>query len=216
MGCDIHLYVEVNKNGFWLSADSDDYFYHDRNYTLFSILADVRNSRNPELKSISEPRGIPSDCSPEVKSIIKRWDCDGHSHSHFTAAELMAFDWTQKHPFKGFVNGPEFLDWQRTKRWQYPESWLGICPPGRQELTSEEMDKRCEEISKECSEPGVSYPDRNKFDAAVKAQLGDTYCVIKWEMPYFDMAKDFLGKTLPKLWRLGKPEDVRIVFFFDN
>lgn len=37
-----------------------------------------------------------------------------------------------------------------------------------------------------------------------------------WSVHYYEVASDFLSETLPRLWRLGQPEDVRIVFWFDN
>jgi hypothetical protein len=63
--------------------------YGDRDYTLFSILADVRNYSNN--KSISSPKGIPNDVTKEVKEEYERWDGDGHSHSWFTLKELMKY-----------------------------------------------------------------------------------------------------------------------------
>ena len=44
----------------------------------------------------------------------------------------------------------------------------------------------------------------------------DAYCQIEWEEPYHKSAGQFYNKTMPALRALGKPEDVRIVFFFDN
>jgi hypothetical protein len=47
-------------------------------------------------------------------------------------------------------------------------------------------------------------------------ELQNTYCQVEWETPYYKAASDFWSSTIPKLLRLGKPEDVRIVFWFDN
>lgn len=163
MGCDVHFYVEVKKDGAWQSADRwknqadagenayydvdyDERFYTSRNYNLFAILADVRNgygfagiTTGEGFKPIDEPRGVPNDASNEYKAIVKQWDGDGHSHSYFTVAELLAYDWTQKTKFQD----------------------------------------------------GTSYE-------------------------YKDCVGGFLTETLPQLEKLGRPEDVRIVFFFDN
>jgi hypothetical protein len=74
MGCDIHLYVEVRgADGTWQSADEwerdtdDGYtwvdvpyekeYYNGRNYSLFAMLADVRNRDG--LIPFSQPRGLP-------------------------------------------------------------------------------------------------------------------------------------------------------------
>ena len=132
MGCDIHLYVENRVNGAWRAAecfvqDKDDpkscadvpyekRLYSGRNYNLFSILADVRNGygfagvpTGAGYKPMSKPKGLPADVSPEVKAVSDQWDGDGHSHSWFTVAEIMAYDWT-----------PSIRFWQRsvTSRWE--------------------------------------------------------------------------------------------------
>lgn len=109
MGCDIHLYTEVLKTVYdkktWVNCDrwklnpyygledeenqyEIDYLYHDRNYALFAVLADVRNYGGTP--HICEPKGLPEDVSTVVKAESDRWDCDGHSHSWFTLAELIA------------------------------------------------------------------------------------------------------------------------------
>lgn len=102
MGCDIHFFVEVRKDGIWTTADTwtieegdrnnyDHAFFSGRNYNLFSLLADVRSEDGAA--PLSAPRGTPEDSCQEIKEVVAQWDGDGHSHSHFTVAELMAQDW---------------------------------------------------------------------------------------------------------------------------
>jgi hypothetical protein len=109
MGCDIHIHVEynrsVNGNKRWVCGDyfhvnpykgetgEPDFclvdFCGDRNYSRFSILADVRNyGSNPY---IDDPRGLPDDVTYEVKRSSNEWGCDGHSHSYFTLKELIDY-----------------------------------------------------------------------------------------------------------------------------
>jgi hypothetical protein len=111
MGCDIHMYVEVKKtvNGelTWVNVDNwrvNQYYdptdpdgekpysvepiYRQRHYSLFALLANVRNYG--EDTPISEPRGLPADISPQTEAEAEYWDSEGHSHSHFTLAELKA------------------------------------------------------------------------------------------------------------------------------
>lgn len=64
-------------------------FCNDRNYELFSILADVRNYGGTDY--ISEPRGLPADVTKEVKEDADNWGDDGHSHSYMTLKELIDF-----------------------------------------------------------------------------------------------------------------------------
>ena len=89
MGCDIHLFAEVKRDGVWTHEPGE--FYDGRNYDLFGILADVRN-RN-ELTPISDRIGWPDDVCEYAKDYS--YDMDYHSHGHLTVAELIAFDWTQ-------------------------------------------------------------------------------------------------------------------------
>ena len=64
-------------------------FCDDRNYALFSILADVRNYANMDY--ISQPKGLPEDITEIVKKDADEWDLDGHSHSYLTLKELIDF-----------------------------------------------------------------------------------------------------------------------------
>ena len=119
MGCDILFYVEARgANGKWESRDKiwkdsvgeftllaqfgDKAFrmhgdepahkYIDRDYFLFSILADMRNT-DPKIPCIAEPRGIPDDLSNEVQAVFDTWGADGHSHSWLLLSEVL--DWKQ-------------------------------------------------------------------------------------------------------------------------
>lgn len=107
MGCDIHMYVEYNRTG---KAESDwlcgDYFrvadplaekpaikrielYGERDYSLFAVLADVRNSNLCDY--IAEPRGLPDDVTEFVKREYGAWGNDAHSCSYFTLRELIDY-----------------------------------------------------------------------------------------------------------------------------
>ena len=112
MGCDIHLFTERRSNidgvEKWSNCDNwklNRYYdpseddgereysvnsvYNDRNYHLFSVLANVRNYSDN--KSMGDPKGLPSDVSECVKRESDSWGIDGHSHSYFTLSELKAF-----------------------------------------------------------------------------------------------------------------------------
>jgi hypothetical protein len=101
MGCDIHLYVERRTDSGWehVPDHSDDWrddlnWYSRRNYYLFAILADVRNEGRG-IKPIDSPRGLPPDVTSGVMAECAGWGVDGHSHSHVTIAEVLAYDWDQ-------------------------------------------------------------------------------------------------------------------------
>lgn len=117
MGCDIHMYVEYKIN----SKDNStwrcgDYFkvydplseiptmkrielYGDRNYSLFAVLADVRNYDLVEY--IAEPKGLPDDATEYVKQEYSNWGSDAHSCSYFTLQELI--DYHNEHDQRDFL-----------------------------------------------------------------------------------------------------------------
>lgn len=143
MGCDIHNHIEylktINGESKWVCGDyfkvnpyykEGEYdgerplelvrFCDNRNYGLFSLLADVRNySHN---KPISEPKGLPDDLSKEVKEDAEYWGLDGHSHSFFTLKELLDYQKEQpKLKRSGYISPQDAkaLD----KLGTHPECW---------------------------------------------------------------------------------------------
>lgn len=77
-------------------AYADRIYTGGRSYNIFCALAGVRSwhfSDSPRI--ISEPKGMPNDCCPEIKEECKRWGSDGHSHSWLTLRELQEFDWSE-------------------------------------------------------------------------------------------------------------------------
>lgn len=118
MGCDIHMYTEFKDDGQWKNCDhfmfnpyfepehcetylNSKYqlvpFFGTRCYDLFSVLANVRNYADTDY--IDEPRGLPEDVTPYVKSEYENWDLDAHSTSYFTLKELIDFH-NENHPMK--------------------------------------------------------------------------------------------------------------------
>jgi len=141
MGCDIHCYAErrIDQSGDWSPmiepVVGDDgqrrwpAVYHDRNYDIFAILANVRNGRGfagiqtgEEFNFISEPKGLPDDlCSEYRHSHGCETNEDGepadgspylcfgdHSFSFLTLRELLSFDYDQIHVSYGVVDREEF------------------------------------------------------------------------------------------------------------
>jgi hypothetical protein len=237
MGCDIHLYVEkrANQSHDWESADKwtkdrddsvmrvDQEFYDGRNYRLFSILANVRNGHGfagvktgDGFVPISEPRGLPSDVSPNVAALSESWGEDGHSHSYLTVAEIMAFDWTQVSNLCGVLTGEEFEDWTRwgRARGHAPKGWSGgVTGPQVRNITEEEMTEIVERARKHCVENKLYC---EAFTAYIRKATENLYVSCEWTQPYYACVGDFISHVLPRLWRLGSPENVRIVFWFDN
>lgn len=93
------LDVEVSAVYRWESfddwwCDNGDWecfhIYDDRNYNLFSFLADVRNDGS--ITPLDEPRGIPKDASDSYLWACKNWNGNAHSHSWFLLDELLKVD----------------------------------------------------------------------------------------------------------------------------
>lgn len=102
MGCDIHIYVEKKNNNQWeaMARPEDwkygfdkfrNWFWYERNYDLFAILADVRNPG--DLEPIALPRGLPDDVSDLVSRAAPGTIETPHSHSWFSLQELLSWDW---------------------------------------------------------------------------------------------------------------------------
>ena len=227
MGCDIHCYAErKNKDGKWeivgnVKKEEDGWVsidyepYHDRNYNLFAILANVRNGTafagcktGEGFNPISNPKGVPSDASEEYASIVEQWDGDGHSHSYFTLRELLDYDWTQTTQLQGLVN---MIDWEKFSLYgkkYFPKNYCGmIYGNSIEHISEEEADKLFE---------GLSRKERTEV-----AKLNtNKYALAKWTMKYSQCADDFLSNTITELLKLAGGtkgiDNIRIVFFFDN
>jgi hypothetical protein len=231
MGCDIHLYVEKQVDGKWISADkftrNEDgdlevqaSYYDGRSYDLFAILADVRNGSGfagvktgEGFNPIAAPRGMPEDASAEYKAIADQWDGDGHSHSYFTLRELIDYDWTQTTIKTGVLKVDEWFQWSGWNRDNGigPERYCAAAW-GRdvKHVSVEEMDALCAPMR------GMSHKEREAY----KELHSSTYALAEWAAPYYRAAKTFVGETIPRLLHLAggsaNADQVRIVFFFDN
>lgn len=237
MGCDIHLYVEKRVDGKWVTADTWEvdednpgrksipwrgHYYSGRNYDLFAILADVRNGvgfagcdTGDGFNPISPPKGLPEDVCDEIRSESNYWDSDGHSHSWHTLADILSYDWTQRTKQRGWVNSGEYFEWDyfRRKDGKCPESYSGgITGQQIQHITEAEMKAKIDEVKKDIEDN----KNLRAIRETISNNLRNVYCKVEWETPYYSECREFLACTIPRLLRLGKPEDVRIVFWFDN
>jgi len=226
MGTDIHVCVERRVNGVWNAVlktrgySKEDSLYWldiDRNYSLFAILADVRNGfgfagcdTGDGFVPISKPRGLPPDVSAKIlRDYDEGW---GHSISWLTLQEILDYDWTQITKRRGWVNGIEYFNWIQYNRrlGESPDSWSGgMYGPDIKHITVAEMDEEIKKIEQQNSH----YHDQIK---AIEETLKNVYCKVEWEQPYYKCCRRFWSDVIPQLLRLGKPEDVRLVFWFDN
>lgn len=237
MGTDIHFYVEHRDSWSrpWRTADTwtdkygegkddvyhDESFYRGRNYDLFSILANVRNGRGfagsytgEGFVPMNEPRDWPDDLCPELKNI--EGDID-HTPSWCTLREIMDYDWTQETAKSGVVNLEQWARWMSLGQ---PVEWASmISGPQIIQPDVEEVNRLASLIGDKENKYRF-YHNRDGLREQLAQRLGARedriHTRVSWKVKYYEVASDFLGRTVPRLWRLGKPENVRCVFYFDS
>lgn len=231
MGCDIHAAIE------WKDADGWHCLMHpnenagkwkgegpttaclnlDRDYELFAILANVRNSHGfagcdtgDQFQSITSNRGLPKDATTEAVES----GCTGdHSETWVSLFELLNYDWEQIATRRGVVDARQFEKWDRMKRWnpQPAEYCGGRSGPGIVNLSEDELRKYVNEIIGDTS--GQGYVE-------AKERLSDRYQTsITWQKTYASCAKQLWTKILPAMLKLGTQhgfENVRLLMNFDS
>lgn len=244
MGCDIHLYVEkLNEHKEWeLVPPPEDAKYGewfgDRNYSLFAMLADVRNGvgfagvdTGNRVEPIAMPRGIPKDASEEYAEIAGPykpcelgsaclhedghggWGEDGHSHTWFTLRELQAVNWEQPITHRGWVTPSQYAIFKRDGK---PQGWSGgVSGSGIQHLSNEDMDLLITNGGVVVDLEATGWVSANHY---TQVQWTETWrdC-LEWTSPegvrdsaWFDML-DRLS-----LLTLDDGSDIRICMFFDS
>jgi len=196
MACDIHCFLEQKtKNGWELVEEVE----LDRNYGLFSILADVRNgvgfaghSTGNKLNPIDAPRGIPDDVSKELIPEIQEWGDEGHSHSWLNLDEVLLYDYNnQIAETVGIVNKEQYRVYLEKGK---PDSYSsGASEKSVSVISAEEM----EEIVKDNRENERDY-----------------YIRVAWKETYSEIIGFKFLKKMEKYCK--KYSNARIVFWFDN
>lgn len=190
MGCDIHCYMEIkNVNGDWqcdgiyrksFDSESEKDFdlvpvYNNRNYELFSILANVRN--DGKIVPISKPRGFPKNASNEIEDEYRNWGLDAHSASYMTLQELI--NNVEKYKVvkrSGFVSSKTYNEYVLTG--VKPQMWCGCT-----------TDPNYKQLEWEDTSESLTYLIKK-----IKNRMDDCWFCYTNE----------------------NPENVRIVFWFDN
>ena len=240
MGTDIHMACEVRRDGKWhLVTDKvflnpwydpnstytwcqEQYTnipYDGRNYSLFAILANVRNGygfagckTGDGFIPISKPKGYPDDMCDELLSDIYMSDdsyddlnrpylSNEHSASYLTLQELLNFDWTRTSRSCGWVSEETYKDY--IMKGLHPDTWCGgVSGQNIIHLTEFEM--------------------AALIQGNYKRIEGKTYYTFCYFNPktYAEFAGGFYENTIPVLKTLipegVTEEDVRIVFDFDS
>jgi hypothetical protein len=220
MGCDIHFHVEKKTDQGWVRAEpqvKNEYydkwddepefkredFYDGRNYSLFAMLADVRNGYG--LEPITATRGIPKDVSDDVRQEHDDWGIDGHSHGWLSLRELLTVPWHEKQlTHQGWVMPDEFDRWDKYGR--DPESWCqGVGGRNVRHIEPDEMRALIADgtIDPRAEKGPISY-----------------YTHISWGQSWAKSAAGFMP-TLVRMANVAMVEgldldSIRAVFWFDN
>jgi hypothetical protein len=205
-------------------------FWCGHNYNLFAILANVRNGygfagfpTGEGFQVISEPRGLPSDCCELIRTASDEYGVDGHSHSYHTLAQLLNFNWTQYTVQFCVINGPEFVKWNSYARGDgdMPFEYCGdVDGPGIVKVAPGELEAKCDELlaqaKREVAHKPLSGNPWPRYHELAEQKLARTYARFGVRQPYHRACAAFWSECIPRLLALGKPDDVRIVFWFDN
>lgn len=100
MGCDIHLHTEVKIDGIWHTYGTHTAHLMSVETTMYLPKWLMYVTPYGEIKPISEPRGMPDDCSVVTRVKAKYWEADAHSHSWLGAEEIRELEEWYEETFK--------------------------------------------------------------------------------------------------------------------
>jgi len=160
---------------------------------------------------------------------------DYHSASWVSVADLLAYDWNRTVKRRGWVD-PWNFELYRTRG--KPSNWSGGISGGSIEhVTNAWMARAIDsgEIQWVGDPPGEDDWDGRPYSTSLQRGMSGWdlkpgtvggsirddlrprhYTNIEWTVTYRECVEKFLTATLPALQSLGSPEDVRLVFWFDN
>lgn len=229
MGCDIHAFIEIydQEEKEWGCHSSPGIW---RNYSLFSVLADVRNGygfaacdTGDRMNPIDDPRGLPDDVSMVINDDYESWGCDAHSASYLSLRELLDYDWDQMSVERGIVSLGEYLAMKIEGRIT-PRSYCGGTNQNviSLEQFQKNVDHLIEPIKKLVGYNVLKTPEEkheyiiNAIRRILEVREQAKNCLMQWEESYRDLCEDFLENVVVGMEGLGDPDDVRLVFWFDN
>ena len=174
--------------------------YRGRSYSVFSVLANVRNDGN--VTPICEPRGLPADATraageDEGGNPKSEYEYGDHSFSWLTLDEVLAYDWKQLIDDEVFVDADNFAKWDAAGREGSPGEWsAGVSGGNVVHVGNTEMRRR------------IRKPHGwEKNDSP--------YTLVRWQAHLSDYSRSFLA-FVESLSNLGDPSDIRLVFGFDS
>lgn len=220
MGTDICIYAEQRQHGIWhfvgemeepageqrnsehASPSSPKDLYDIRNYSLFAILADVRNDEGYEC--IGPRRGIPADLSPEIKRYFATFQSDETGaeqalQDEGAHADLLVYN-SEERLRAGWLTLKELLafDWQGKRIQRYGRVDEKVAPL----------------FHPERGFPFHQWPQGLPCSYS-RVNKGSQYCNAIWTETYAEAAGPSFMRLLDAFERqYGPSEDVRFVFWF--
>lgn len=234
MGTDIRTFMEVKPDDQWeligprWKPSYWDYLpeeqrqlshrpYSNRNYTVFGVLANVRNGRGfggadlgDPVTPIAMPKGEPADMSKGLFALINDTPDDeaqerlgNHDFSHLTLAEMAAYDWEHPMTHRGVITLDEYKLWR-----QLPPTWpnggyaAAVSGTKVRTLTPEQADERLD-----ANEPSgdLHYYVHITWQSSIAEACADFFPAILQEM-----------REVAKEYNLTSEDRVRLVFGFDS
>jgi len=182
----------------------------NRDYTMFAVLADVRNDG---IAPLFAGRGMPEDASNFTKKDMPE-DSDYHSHTFFTVQELLDTDWDAQACSRGraILFADQYVEWKET----------GIVPAAAQEYSYGD-DAKTREVSEEEMtmllmsndvKKLVRMPGK-KYRRSEELIRYGPYVTVEAPRSYRAIVPGLVG-IIPDLQKLGKPDKVRVCIAFDN
>jgi len=237
MGSDIHMITQVRENGEWRTKH-DAFNYRTRNYSVFGMLADVRNGRGfagavygTGFIPISEPKGLPDDLREKMYKILDEYDEEwaedqGLSFAGIGAREVRdnyvegewlgdhSFTWLDMAEIKAYIQKIKDENLQTAYKRYVKESNM------REYLRAK---NRGENLSA-FYEEWISFKAKEvQFEDYIKDPLKydeDNLIVVYVLVSYLDACASFFGseafKSMMGLADQYGDENVRIVFGFDS
>lgn len=176
----------------------EGWIYNDRNYTLFSILANVRNgidkiflgpATGHQAKPISNPKGIPDDVSDKVRKCYDDFGRGSHSTSYFTLKQLKEYNLDEEITYVGLVDRKEYARYLKNGN---PESWCGGS--NAKLISNQDME--------------------DWINGKVEFHEMFVQTLLRWKNDAHDCGLENIIRQLENLEE--NPDNIRIVFWFDN
>ena len=192
MGCDIHLFAEVKIYGIWESVDEwnteDEEYLHVEYENKFYI--SNYYSTFALLANVSNYHEIEPISQPRgLPADISK------------EVRKASEQWGENAHSHSYFTLKELLKYD----WDKPIIEAAY-------MNNKQWIRFYESMKTDNPDYDLRFPCSQKIGEWMR----DTNTWHKWEIPAKKCSSDFYEITIPKLIKLGQPEDVRIVFFFDN